>query len=76
MHVAAAAIALHHGWLREVELRLGYRFRREDDGLYFERAAIGAGGEEPFRSTLAAEARGAGDGPARHRRATATRRSS
>jgi superfamily II DNA or RNA helicase len=63
VHVAAAAIALHHGWLLEVERRLGYRFRREPDGLYFERVAVTAAGEEPFRTTLAAEARGAGEGP-------------
>jgi superfamily II DNA or RNA helicase len=63
VHVAAAAIALHHGWLQEVERRLGYRFRREADGLQFERVSVGSGGEEPFRGTLAGEARGAAEGP-------------
>jgi superfamily II DNA or RNA helicase len=63
VHVAAAAIALHHGWLLEVEARLGYRFRREPGGLHFERVAVAAAGEETFRGTLAAAARGAGEGP-------------
>jgi superfamily II DNA or RNA helicase len=63
VHVAASAIALHQGWVGEVEARLGYRFRREAGGLHFERAAVTPAGEEPFRGTLAAQARGAGAGP-------------
>jgi superfamily II DNA or RNA helicase len=63
VHVAAAAIALHHGFVLEVERRLGYRFRSAPEGLHFERVSVGTDGEESFRGTLAGEARGAGEGP-------------
>jgi superfamily II DNA or RNA helicase len=62
-HVAAAAIAEKNGMVREVEARLGYRLRRAEGGLHFERAVVTAAGEEPFRGTLAAQAAGATPGP-------------
>jgi superfamily II DNA or RNA helicase len=61
-HVAAAAIAERQGLVGEVEARLAYRFRREGGGLSFERVAKTSAGEETFRGTLAANARGAGPG--------------
>ena len=63
VHVAAAAIALKNDLVRELEARLGYRFRRAEGALQFERAAVTASGEEPFRGTLAAQAAGAAPGP-------------
>jgi superfamily II DNA or RNA helicase len=63
VHVAAAVIALHHGWVGEVEARVGYRFQRRAGALEFERVAVGEKGEETFRGTLAAQSRGALPGP-------------
>jgi len=60
VHVAAAVIALRNGWLAAADARLGYRLARADGGLVFERTVVGDAGEEPFRGTLAAAARGAG----------------
>jgi hypothetical protein len=63
VHVAAAVIARKNGLVGEASARLGYRFRRVDGGLHFERASVTAEGETPFRATLAALASGAVAGP-------------
>ena len=70
-HVAAAVIALRQARAdgrtlpgdAEAPGHVGYRFRRQKDGLHFERRIVTSRGEEVLEGSLAAIAAGQIDGP-------------